>query len=101
MNIDSAVSLAPDGKQAYLPQVALPDQKDDFSEVHIADKDDGNDQVLYSTGEEAQAPGVVSGWKPDRLDSNRGGDDADRVESDGDRFEETDDGGAASGEFPG
>ena len=60
VNIDSAVSLAPDGNRFTFLRW-LPDQKDDFSEIHIADKDGGNDQVLYSTGEEAQAPV----WSPD------------------------------------
>ena len=38
-----------------------PSRKDKFSEIHIADKDGGNDQVLYSTAEKALAPV----WSPD------------------------------------
>ncbi len=54
-NIDSAISFAPDGnKFAYLRW--LPDQKGAFSEIHIRDKEGGNDQVLYSTVEKAQPP---------------------------------------------
>ena len=60
LNVDSAVSFAPDGNRfTYLRW--LPDQKDEFSAIHIADKDGGNDQVLYTTAEEAQAPV----WSPD------------------------------------
>jgi eukaryotic-like serine/threonine-protein kinase len=57
-NIDSAVSLAPDGNRiAYVRW--LPESN--FSEIHIADKDGGNDQVLFPTVEGAQAPV----WSPD------------------------------------
>jgi Tol biopolymer transport system component len=38
-----------------------PERKDNFAEIHIADKDGGNDQVLYSTPEKALAPV----WSPD------------------------------------
>ena len=60
LNVDSAVSFAPDGNRFTYVRW-LPDQKDNFSEIHIADKDGGNDQVLYPTVEEAQAPV----WSPD------------------------------------
>ncbi len=59
-NIDSAVSFAPDGNRLTFLRW-LPDQKDNFSEIHITDKDGGNDQVLYSTGEKALTPV----WSPD------------------------------------
>ncbi len=39
----------------------MPDQKDNFSEIHITDKDGGNGQVLYSTSEKALPPV----WSPD------------------------------------
>ncbi len=59
-NIDSPVSFAPDGnRMTYLRW--LPDRKDDFSEIHISDKDGGNDQVFYSTAEKALSPA----WSPD------------------------------------
>jgi len=59
-NVDSAVSFAPDGNRLTFLRW-LPDQKDSFSEIHITDKDGGNDQVLYSTVEKALAPV----WSPD------------------------------------
>ncbi len=60
VNIDSAVSFAPDGNRiTYLRW--SPDRKDGFSEIHIADKEGGNDQVFYSTAEKALAPV----WSPD------------------------------------
>ena len=60
VNIDSPVSLAPDGNRFTFLRW-LPDQKDNFSEIHITDKEGGNDQVLYSTSEKALAPV----WSPD------------------------------------
>ncbi len=59
-NIDSSVSFAPDGNELTFLRW-LPDRKDVFSEVHIADKEGGNDRVLYSTVEKAQPPV----WSPD------------------------------------
>jgi serine/threonine protein kinase/Tol biopolymer transport system component len=59
-NVDSPVSLAPDGNRFTFLRW-LPDQKDDFSEIHITDKDGRNDQVLYSTVEKALPPV----WSPD------------------------------------
>ena len=59
-NIDSAISFAPDGNKFTFLRW-LPDQKDNFSEIHISDKDGSNDQLLISTAEEAQAPV----WSPD------------------------------------
>jgi eukaryotic-like serine/threonine-protein kinase len=54
-NIDSPVSFEPNGNRfTYLRW--LPERKDEFSEIHIADKEGGNDQVLYSTVEKALAP---------------------------------------------
>jgi eukaryotic-like serine/threonine-protein kinase len=59
-DVDSPVSFEPDGNRfTYLRW--LPERKDEFSEIHIADKDGGNDQVLYSTVEKALAPV----WSPD------------------------------------
>jgi serine/threonine protein kinase len=54
-NIDSAISFAPDGNKFTFLRW-LPEQKDRFSEIHISDKDGGNDQILSSTVEVAQAP---------------------------------------------
>jgi eukaryotic-like serine/threonine-protein kinase len=59
-NIDSPISFAPDGNKFTFLRW-LPEQKDRFSEIHISDKDGGNDQLLSSTAEEAQAPV----WSPD------------------------------------
>jgi len=59
-NVDSPVSLAPDGNRFTFLRW-LPDQKGDFSEIHITDKDGRNDQVLYSTVEKALPPV----WSPD------------------------------------
>jgi eukaryotic-like serine/threonine-protein kinase len=59
-NVDSPVSFEPNGNRfTYLRW--SPERKDEFSEIHIADKDGGNDQVLYSTVEKALAPV----WSPD------------------------------------
>jgi Tol biopolymer transport system component len=59
-NVDSPVSFEPNGNRVtYLRW--WPERKDDFAEIHIADKDGGNDQVLYSTAEKALAPV----WSPD------------------------------------
>lgn len=59
-NVDSPVSFEPNGNRVtYLRW--LPEEKNEFSEIHIADKDGGNDQVLYSTVEKALAPV----WSPD------------------------------------
>ncbi len=60
VNIDSAPSFAPDGDRITFLRW-WPDQKDNFSEIHITDKDGGNDQVLYSTAEKALPPV----WSPD------------------------------------
>jgi serine/threonine protein kinase/Tol biopolymer transport system component len=60
VNIDSPVSLAPDGNRFTFLRW-LPDQKDNFSEIHISNKDGSNDQVLYSTDGKALAPV----WSPD------------------------------------
>jgi eukaryotic-like serine/threonine-protein kinase len=59
-NVDSPISFEPNGNRiTYLRW--LPERKDEFAEIHIADKDGGNDQVLYSTVEKALAPV----WSPD------------------------------------
>ena len=59
-NIDSPVSFEPNGNRfTYLRW--SPEEKNGYSQIHIADKDGGNDQVLYSTGEKALAPV----WSPD------------------------------------
>ena len=45
-DIDSAVSFSPDGSRfVYLRWT--PGHKDRYSEIHIADKDGSNDQVVY------------------------------------------------------
>jgi eukaryotic-like serine/threonine-protein kinase len=54
-DVDSAASLSPDGSHfVYLRWT--PDQKDHFSELHTADKDGGDDQILYTSGNQVQAP---------------------------------------------
>jgi serine/threonine protein kinase len=58
-DIDSAPSLSPDGSRfVYLRWT--PGQNDRYSEIHIADKDGANDQVLYSSNGMALAPA----WSP-------------------------------------
>jgi len=60
LDIDSAPSFAPDGRRfAYLRYT--PDRNDQFSEVHIADKDGSHDQVFYAS-KQALGPPV---WSPD------------------------------------
>jgi serine/threonine protein kinase/Tol biopolymer transport system component len=54
-DVDSAPSPSPDGTRfAFLRWT--PGRKDQFSEIHIADKDGGNDQLLYTSLNQAQAP---------------------------------------------
>jgi eukaryotic-like serine/threonine-protein kinase len=58
-DIDSAVSLSPDGSRfVYLRWT--PGRKDRYSEIHVADKDGSNDRVVY-TSLNAAAPPV---WSP-------------------------------------
>jgi eukaryotic-like serine/threonine-protein kinase len=60
VDIDSVPSFAPDGRRfAYLRYTA--GRSDQFSEVHIADKDGSHDQVFYAGKEELGAPV----WSPD------------------------------------
>jgi serine/threonine protein kinase/Tol biopolymer transport system component len=54
-DVDSAPSLSPDGSRlVYLRWT--PDRKDHFSEIHSADKDGGDDQLLYTSFDQAQPP---------------------------------------------
>ena len=58
-DIDSAPSLSPDGSRfVYLRWT--PGQNDRYSEIHIADKDGANDQLLYTSRNMAEAPA----WSP-------------------------------------
>jgi eukaryotic-like serine/threonine-protein kinase len=58
-DIDSAPSLSPDGSRlVYLRWT--PGQKDNYSEIHIADKDGANDQVIYTSNGLVEAPA----WSP-------------------------------------
>jgi len=58
-DVDSAPSLSPDGSRfVYLRWT--PDRKDQYSEIHIADKDGGNDQLVYTSLNQGQAPA----WSP-------------------------------------
>jgi serine/threonine protein kinase len=59
-NVDSPVSFEPNGNRVTYLRWS-PERNDKFAEIHIADKDGGNDQVLYSTAEKALAPV----WSPD------------------------------------
>jgi serine/threonine protein kinase/sugar lactone lactonase YvrE len=55
VDVDSAPSLSPDGSHfVYLRWT--PDRKDQYSEIHVADKDGSNDQLLYTSVEKAEAP---------------------------------------------
>ena len=55
LDVDSAPSLSPDGNRfVYLRWT--PDRKDQYSEIHIADKDGSNDQLLYTSIDKTEAP---------------------------------------------
>jgi len=59
-NIDSPPSFSPDGsRMVYLRQT--PELKDHFTELHIADRDGTNDQLVYS---DSNVPGYPV-WSPD------------------------------------
>jgi eukaryotic-like serine/threonine-protein kinase len=54
-DVDSAPSLSPDGSHfVYLRWT--PDRKDQLSEVHTADKDGGDDQLIYTSANDVQGP---------------------------------------------
>ena len=60
VDIDSVISFSPDGNRfAYTKWT--PDRKDQYSEIHIADKDGSNNQLVYTTLQEAGPPV----WSPD------------------------------------
>jgi serine/threonine protein kinase len=59
-DIDSAPSFAPDGRHFTFVRYT-PDKVDEYTEIHIADKDGNNDQVFYATKEELEWPV----WSPD------------------------------------
>jgi eukaryotic-like serine/threonine-protein kinase len=60
VDIDSIISFSPDGNRfAYIKWT--PDRKDQYTEIHVADKDGSNNQVLYKTPQEAGPPV----WSPD------------------------------------
>jgi Tol biopolymer transport system component len=59
-NVDSAVSFSPDGNR-YTYLQWTPERKDQASEVHIANKDGSNNQVIYATKEYVGPPV----WSPD------------------------------------
>src|SRR6204780_4398743 len=54
-DVDSAASLSPDGSHFVYLRLT-PEHKDHFSEIHSADKDGGDDQILYTSGNQVQAP---------------------------------------------
>jgi eukaryotic-like serine/threonine-protein kinase len=59
-NVDSPPSFSPDGSRlVYLRQT--PELKDHFTEIHIADRDGGNDQLAYK---DSGIPGFPA-WSPD------------------------------------
>jgi serine/threonine protein kinase/Tol biopolymer transport system component len=54
-DVDSAPSFSPDGSRfTYLRWT--PDRRDRFSEIHVADKDGSNDQLLYTSQSEDEPP---------------------------------------------
>ena len=54
-DVDSAPSMSPDGSRfVYLRW--SPDHKDTYSQIHTADKDGGDDQLIYHSSEQAQPP---------------------------------------------
>jgi len=60
MNVDSPVSLAPEGDRLVYVRWT-PERKDKFSEVIVADKEGRNERVLYTSMELVQSPV----WSPD------------------------------------
>ena len=59
-NVDSPPSFSPDGaRMVYLRQT--PELKDHFTEIHIADRDGGNDELVYKG---SGIPGFPA-WSPD------------------------------------
>jgi serine/threonine protein kinase/Tol biopolymer transport system component len=59
-NVDSQPSFSPDGsRMVYLRQT--PELKDHLTEIHIADRNGSNDQLMYSDAETAGFPV----WSPD------------------------------------
>jgi len=59
-DVDSTVSFSPDGKRLTYVRWT-PNRKDQLSELHVVDKDGGNDQVVYATTERIKCPT----WSPD------------------------------------
>ena len=67
LDVDSAPSLSPDGSRfVYLRWT--PDRKDQYSEIHIADKDGSNDRLLYTSIDKAEAPVWSPRGNRDRMD---------------------------------
>jgi eukaryotic-like serine/threonine-protein kinase len=60
VDIDSIVNFAPDGNRFTYVRLT-PDRKDQYAEIHIADKDGSNNQVIYATREDTSPPV----WSPD------------------------------------
>jgi serine/threonine protein kinase len=59
-NVDSPPSFSPDGARiVYLRQT--PELKDHFTEIHISDRDGGNDELVYKS---SGLPGFPA-WSPD------------------------------------
>jgi Tol biopolymer transport system component len=54
-NVDSAPSFAPDGSRLAYMRWTL-ERKDHLAEIHIADKDGGNDQLIYTSLNLTQPP---------------------------------------------
>jgi serine/threonine protein kinase/Tol biopolymer transport system component len=54
-DVDSAAYPSPDGSRVVFLRWT-PDSKDQFSEIHIADKEGGDNQVIYTSNNQAQAP---------------------------------------------
>jgi Tol biopolymer transport system component len=54
-DIDSAPSFSPDGSRFTFLRWT-PSRSDQFSEIHVADKDGTNDHVVYSTRDRTDAP---------------------------------------------
>ena len=58
-DVDSAPSMSPDGSRFVYLRWA-PDHKDTFSQIHTADKDGGDDQLVYVSADSAEPPA----WSP-------------------------------------
>ncbi len=60
VDIDSVINFSPDGNRFTYTKYT-PDRKDQYAEIHIADKDGSNNQLAYTTADDIGPPV----WSPD------------------------------------